>query len=138
MNICYLAAGETVTWTSPTIPNLILPNDILTITKEQGGFITICTASGQLLGPFLSGFLIGKLGRKGTIYTALCMYIIHWIVLGLAINIETILCARVISGAAVGLTMSCLPLYIAEIAEVSSKLTSIFFSEVSLFKFVFH
>uniref|UniRef100_A0A1B6C6T8 Major facilitator superfamily (MFS) profile domain-containing protein n=1 Tax=Clastoptera arizonana TaxID=38151 RepID=A0A1B6C6T8_9HEMI len=117
VNLLYLIAGETVTWTSPTIPKLIEPNDILILTKEQGGLITICTASGQVLGPFLNGFLIGKIGRKGTMYTALSMFTLHWLALGFALNLETILLARVISGAAVGITMTCVPVYIAEIAE---------------------
>lgn len=119
MNLLYFSCGTTITWTSPTIPYLQSPNPILVINDEQSSYITSSTITGQIFGPLLSGLLTAYIGRKWSLYVVVCMFVVQWIFLGLALNVDSLCYARLIGGAATGFSFSILPMYVAEIAEVS-------------------
>lgn len=109
----------TLTWTSPTVPRLQEPNPVLVITPSEGNSITTAASIGVIFGPLLSGLLTSYIGRKKSIYIIICSYVLHWLLLWLAFSVECLWFGRFIGGLSMGTSLATLPMYIAEISEVS-------------------
>jgi len=116
-NIASFAIGNCFTWTSPTLPKLVQPNDIVQITEEQSAWIGSLIAFGAIFGPFAAGFLVNRAGRKWAITSSVACIIVSWLILLFARSVPLMYVARVLAGAGGGIIYTAVPMYVAEIAE---------------------
>ncbi|XP_022188572.1 facilitated trehalose transporter Tret1 isoform X2 [Nilaparvata lugens] len=121
-NLASFAAGNALTWSSPTISKMKENNEIHI---SQESWLGSLIALGASLGPFVSGFLIDRIGRKKTLYLNAVLIILSWILIGIAISsfdsisFELIYVGRVLAGVSAGSCYASIPMYIGEIAEDS-------------------
>ncbi|XP_054272960.1 facilitated trehalose transporter Tret1-like [Macrosteles quadrilineatus] len=116
-NIASFAIGNCFTWTSPTLPKLQVPNDIVWINDEEASWIGSLIAFGAIFGPFAAGFLVNRVGRKWSITASVVCIIISWLILLFARSVPLIYAARVLAGVGGGIIYTAVPMYVAEIAE---------------------
>lgn len=134
-----LAAGCTLTWSSPTLIKLQSgdPSIGMRITDDESSWVGSLVTLGAAVGPLLAGALLDKLGRKNTILLSMVLSAISWIIVaavpglyslfgvwilfGYTVGVPGLLAlygARVLAGIAVGVIFTAVPMYIVEIAEV--------------------
>lgn len=85
------------------------------------------------MGPFIAGIMIDAVGRKWTLLVDTVLLLIAWAVLGTAKSIWSLFLGRFLSGIALGVIFMGVPLYIAEISEVSFYFCISFFTFVLVF-----
>lgn len=119
MDVLFFAIGCFFGWTSPTIPQLKEPDSWLRIDDFEASWVVSLQSLGSAVGPLLVGILLDVIGRKKTALITFLFCIISWIVLLLAKSVYYMYVARFISGCAIGIAFAAIPLYIAEITEVS-------------------
>lgn len=117
-NIASFSIGNCFTWTSPTLPRLERPNDIVLINEEESAWIGSLIAFGAIFGPFVAGLLVNRVGRKGSITLSVICILVSWGLLLIARSVTLMFIARVIAGAGGGIVYTAVPMYVAEIAEV--------------------
>jgi MFS family permease len=81
----------------------------------QGG-ITASMSAGSFVGAIAAGFLSDHLGRKGALWIACCVWVIGAAVQCSAQNVGHLIGGRVVSGLAIGITSSQVPVFLAELA----------------------
>ncbi|KAK9471222.1 general substrate transporter [Dipodascopsis tothii] len=98
------------------------PNDI-----TQGG-ITASMAGGSFLGSLASGFVSDRLGRKKSVQIGAMIWIIGAAIQCSVQNLAQLICGRVISGVAIGICSSQVPVYIAELSpkKIRGRLVGLF------------
>lgn len=117
-----LAAGCALTWSSPTLVKLQEVNSntgLRTITEDEGSWVGSLVTLGAAIGPILAGALLDRLGRKNTILLSMILSAVSWITIGAIPSLYALYGARVLAGITVGVIFTAVPMYIAEIAEVS-------------------
>lgn len=121
VNIVYYGAGESNVWTSPAIPRLTDPDSSrfsqLHIDEK---WLVSCFALGQVFGPLISGCFMDTLGRKPTTLLMVLFLLLSNALLYVGSSATMLYFARVIGGFAFGMSVSVLPVYVAEISDVSS------------------
>lgn len=108
-----------MTWTSPTLPKLLKPNDRITITKDQGAWIGSLLPLGACFGPLLITLVVDKIGKKLSLLLCTLTILGHWVIIVMIDSLQAIYVARFIAGMAVGAVFNLVPVYIAEISPVS-------------------
>lgn len=73
----------------------------------------------QVFGPLISGCFMDTLGRKFTTFLIILFLTISCSLLALASSPEMLYAARIIGGFSFGMSVSVLPVYVAEISDVS-------------------
>uniref|UniRef100_A0A1B6MBC5 Major facilitator superfamily (MFS) profile domain-containing protein n=1 Tax=Graphocephala atropunctata TaxID=36148 RepID=A0A1B6MBC5_9HEMI len=116
-NIASFSIGNCFTWTSPTLPRLKEPNEILLITDIQSAWIGSLIAFGAIFGPLLAGALVNTVGRKWTITLSVICIVINWVLLLFARTLWLIYAARIVAGVGGGIIYTVVPMYVAECAE---------------------
>lgn len=119
VNIVYFGAGQSVVWTSPAIPRLKEPSSKFYETGFDEGWLVSCFAIGQFLGPIIGGCFMDSLGRKPTTFLMILFLVISYSLLAVASTLEVLYTARVIGGFTFGMSVSVLPVYVAELSDVS-------------------
>jgi len=119
INIVYFGVGESNVWTSPAIPRLREPGSRLAGAAGalDEAWLVSCFAIGQVLGPLISGCLLDTLGRKPTTFLIILFLLISCALLAVASSATVLYCARVIGGFSFGMSVSALPVYVAEISD---------------------
>lgn len=122
VNIGALAAGCALTWSSPTLSKLMNgdTNSGLRITEDEASWVGSLVTLGAAIGPILAGALLDRFGRKNTILLSMILSAVSWLIIGLIPNLYALYSARVLAGIAVGIIYTAVPMYIAEIAEVTT------------------
>jgi len=119
-----LAAGCALTWSSPTMIKLQNgETNVGQITEDECSWVGSLVTLGAAIGPILAGILLDRCGRKNTILLSMIFSAISWIVIGVMSSLYALYAARVLSGIAVGIIFTAVPMYIAEIAEVRANIS---------------
>ncbi|XP_065217973.1 facilitated trehalose transporter Tret1-2 homolog [Planococcus citri] len=116
VNLVSVAVGSVVTWTSPTLPKLLQPNDRLTITDDEGAWIGSLLALGAIPGPLLITLIVDKIGKKLSLLLCTMTIFVHWIIIASINSLQAIYVARFIAGMASGVVYNLVPVYVAEIS----------------------
>lgn len=93
-----------------------LENDPDTVAK-----IVSAVLAGGMLGPFISGPLTDKLGRKKINIIAALVFVVGSILTAIAPTVTSLIIGRFCLGLAIGIVSSTIPLYIAEIAPADKR-----------------
>ncbi|KAG7201269.1 hypothetical protein KM043_004048 [Ampulex compressa] len=125
-NLCIVAAGAMMAWTSPVLPMLKLnstmaPDNPLVepINEDQSSWIGSLVAVGTLFGSFAAGYCGERFGRKRSLLFSAIPFLVGWILIGTATHVEQLYVARLILGFAMAYPFTILPMYVGEIAETS-------------------
>ena len=114
-----LVMGTTIAWSGPAIPYLKKPpaEDGFNVTDNEGSWIGSLMPLGALVGGPLAGFLISKLGKKGTMFVSATLFTLSYLMLIVAPNVATIYFGRLVGGVATGIASLVCPVYVAEVAK---------------------
>lgn len=85
------------------------------------GWVMGCAILGCLLGVMVSGSLSDKYGRKPLMYTAAGIFIIAAVGTGMANDLTTFICYRILGGVGIGIASNLSPMYIAEVAPAEQR-----------------
>ncbi|XP_043462717.1 facilitated trehalose transporter Tret1-2 homolog [Leptopilina heterotoma] len=125
-NLCIVATGAMLGWTSPILPRLqednpLNPDNPLNypVSKEEASWIGSLVPMGAIFGCFAAGILVEKIGRKKGLLFSTVPFLIGWILVASARSIYQLYVARLIFGFALAVPFTILPMYIGEIAETS-------------------
>lgn len=80
------------------------------------GFVSGVLALGAMGGCLLAGFLTDHLGRKKVMLLAGCLFTLSSLVLAISQSVEVLILGRILSGIAIGMASTVVPLYISEVA----------------------
>ena len=105
--------GYSIGYSSPAIPQLEKAS--MLDTAMSGWFGSLLTVGGMIGGP-LAGWLVEKYGRKWTIATSALPFILGWMCILSTETVSGLLMGRFLCGLASGMTMVCVPVYIAEVS----------------------
>lgn len=122
-----MVAGQGYAWTSPSIPKL--NGDIdpehnplkQPITLLEESWIASLQSLGAICGPLFTGPLSNKIGKKRTIILFFTTVLISDIILIVAKRVIHFYIARFMIGVGTGCVLSLIPLYVAEISDVSQR-----------------
>jgi sugar porter (SP) family MFS transporter len=101
-----LAMGNALGWSSTAVPNLESPTSSLPITKDEAAWVSSLICLGALLQGPSTGYLLQRLGRRGT-------FIVF------ADSVYMLYVGRLLTGFAIGSYSVAAPIFIAEIASPS-------------------
>ena len=90
--------------------------DYFDLRSDEGAVETIVTATvyGELLGVLAGGFIINRLGRKPTIVTIACGYVVFCLASALAFSPLMLGVARLLLGIMIGISLVAVPIFVAE------------------------
>ncbi|CAH0564578.1 unnamed protein product [Brassicogethes aeneus] len=120
VNFFSFSAGVGFGWTSPVMSKLVdpgqnpLPNAIKTL---EISLIAGIMSLGCAFGPFVSGTLANKVGRKFTLLGLSLPLILSFVALAYTSKVYVYYVARFVKGLSIGGSIAVMPMYIAEIAE---------------------
>uniref|UniRef100_A0A1B6KNB7 Major facilitator superfamily (MFS) profile domain-containing protein n=1 Tax=Graphocephala atropunctata TaxID=36148 RepID=A0A1B6KNB7_9HEMI len=123
INIVYFGVGESNVWTSPAIPRLKEEGSKFAGTSFNEAWLVSCFAIGQVLGPLISGCFMDTLGRKPTTFLIILFLVISSSLLAIASTVEVLYIARVFGGFSFGMSVSVLPVYVAELSDPAVRAT---------------
>ncbi|CAH0564575.1 unnamed protein product [Brassicogethes aeneus] len=127
VNLIGFSCGSAISWTSPVIPKLegsmgVEHNPLgEPITKLEGSLIAGILSLGCAVGPFISGPLADRYGRKITLLCIAAPVGISFITLAFATNVYVYYVARFLKGIGVGSTYQIIPMYSGEVAENTNR-----------------
>lgn len=91
-------------WTAPTLLKLRSKDSIIPMTVFQASWVGSINELGRLCGPFISPFLIDKIGRKFTlIFVAVFLYI-YWMAIIFIRDVHVLYAARIVFGITNGIS----------------------------------
>ncbi|XP_018333075.1 facilitated trehalose transporter Tret1-2 homolog isoform X2 [Agrilus planipennis] len=122
-----ICAGTTLAWSSPALPQLVVPAGTNTsrpgvsfqLTEAEGSLVGSMLAIGALFSAIPAGFIADKFGRKQTNLMLVVPYTVCWLLTVFATNAYMLYAARFFAGLATGAICVTAPMYIGEIAEPS-------------------
>ncbi|XP_043525601.1 solute carrier family 2, facilitated glucose transporter member 8-like [Frieseomelitta varia] len=122
-NLCCVASGALLGWTSPVLPNLgsTLEDNPLgrKITADENSWIGSLISVGAIIGSFVAGYLAERWGRKMTLLSSVVPFLIGWVLIATAGVVYQLFVARIILGFALAFAFTVVPMYCGEIAETS-------------------
>lgn len=129
-----MVCGITSTWSSPVLVKLEDENYLnenpfgALLTSDEESWIGSLMSLGAMLGPIPWALISDKIGRKPTLLLLSIPLFVSFIVLAFAKVLLLYYIARFMAGLAMGGSFTVIPMYIAEIAEVSNRgvLTALF------------
>ena len=143
-----LVMGTGIGWTGPAL-NLLLHNNATNtsgvefkVTENQGSLIASLMPAGALLGGkttaedqvvhctmiislsldfvgLIGGVLVGRLGRKGTMFWNSAFFALSYVLLAAAQNVWMLFAGRYLCGMASGITTIAAPTYVSETSSPS-------------------
>ncbi|CAG9771087.1 unnamed protein product [Ceutorhynchus assimilis] len=120
VSIGAFSIGTILSWTSVALTQLTNPNNgfpNFTITENQEAWIGAILTIAALTSAIPSGLLADKIGRRKTLLILSIPLLINWLLVARASSVEILLCARLLSGLAIGGFCVVAPMYISEIAD---------------------
>jgi len=91
------------------------------ITPELSGLLVGCASFGAIIGAFINGFIIDKIGRKNTLIMTSLIFAAGSILCFLSQNIYQLILSRAFLGCAVGIVSFACPLYLSEISDKNKR-----------------
>ncbi|XP_032523324.2 facilitated trehalose transporter Tret1 [Danaus plexippus] len=123
-NIAIASTGYSMGWTSP-INGKLSDNttDILDkpATADELAWMGSVLNIGAILGPFVGGYLAGRIGRKWGLLSSAVPLLLGWILVATVENMAFLYAARIFWGVGVGMLFTISPMYCAEIATNESR-----------------
>lgn len=126
-NLLALTCGIAISWSSPVNQKLqseeYLDENPLgsVITDDENSWIGSLLALGAVFGPFPSAIMADRFGRKLTLLILAVPFIISFFMLAFAETVGLYYGARFLAGAALGGVFTVIPMFIGEIAEVTTR-----------------
>lgn len=80
------------------------------------GLIVSSVSLGAIVGAFVNGFLVNKIGRKPVLVLTSIVFILASILSAVSKNAQTLIFSRFLIGSAVGAVSICAPMYLSEIS----------------------
>lgn len=111
------ASGSHIGWTSPTLPNLKLPDSHIFLTSDDASWIASFVLLGSIPGNICSAFIVDRLGRKICLLIAGVPLLVSWVLIIVAWRPYVLYIARFIAGFGLGVAYVVCPMYIGEIAD---------------------
>lgn len=138
MSLGALCAGTVLSWTSPALSHVMIPETNSTnvtviteilegsspgfiITQKESAIVGSMLTIGALVAAIPTGYLADKFGRKPVILGLAAMFLLNWILISAAGNLQTVIAARFFAGIGLGGICVVAPMYIGEISEVSNR-----------------
>uniref|UniRef100_A0A2A4J788 Major facilitator superfamily (MFS) profile domain-containing protein n=1 Tax=Heliothis virescens TaxID=7102 RepID=A0A2A4J788_HELVI len=112
--------GISAGWAAPILSKLQnleeTPLDHI-ITDEQASWIVSMTFVGNLIGPYISGYLGNTVGRKPCLLLGGVMLLLCFVIYGFAVHISMIYIGRIVAGLGSGILFVTNLVYIGELAS---------------------
>lgn len=126
INLVTFTAGTSLSWPSPSIPKLVSNDPSINpldtpITHTEAGWVASVLLLGIALGPWTTGFLSDRIGRKHTLILFVVPIMIGFLMKAFAKTITVLYIARFLCGLTAGAVFSLVPIYIGEIAQDSNR-----------------
>lgn len=120
-----LVMGTCIGWSGPALHLLVTntsepfndPNHEFAVSEEQGSLIASLLPCGALFGGLTGGFLINRLGRKGTMMGDSVLFALAYLCLAAAQNVWMLFLGRILCGFACGITTIAAPTYVSEVSS---------------------
>lgn len=108
--------GTYLSWTSSALP-LYNKNDTLTVSDQEGSWISSLFPLGAISITMPAGMLADKFGRKRTIWAITVLLFLCWYIIAFTQSKIWIFLGRFVAGAASGAASVVVPMFTSEIAE---------------------
>lgn len=86
------------------------------LSQTTVGFVSGVLALGAMAGCIVAGFLSDYLGRKKVMFCAGVLFTLSSLILAISQSVEILIVGRILSGIAIGMASTIVPLYISEVA----------------------
>ncbi|MCB2357846.1 sugar porter family MFS transporter [Clostridium estertheticum] len=86
------------------------------LSQATVGFVSGVLALGAMAGCLLAGFASDRLGRKKIMLCAGILFTLSSLILAISPSVEILIVGRILSGVAIGMASTIVPLYISEVA----------------------
>lgn len=111
---------------------LLYINKTFNLTYTQSGLIVSFVSFGAIIGAFINGLLIDKIGRKKVLIFAGFIFLLASILCFLSQNVHQLIVARGLIGVGVGIVSFCTPLYLSEISSKEKRGATVSFYQLAI------
>lgn len=116
--IVSIASGVNIAWPSPSIPYILREDYHHNVTIEEGSYIAIIAAFGNVVGSPISSVLVEIIGRKYAIVLIAFPQLSSFLLIYFSyVNLWFLYLARFLGGLSEGATFTIMAIYIGEISE---------------------
>jgi sugar porter (SP) family MFS transporter len=114
--------------------NVALPSlrEQLQLTPSQESMVVGAVLFGAMFGPFISGFLTDKLGRKKINIIASLIFVVGSILAAIAPDTHSLIAGRLLLGLAIGIVAATVPLYLAELSPKDKRGRMVTFFQLAI------
>jgi MFS transporter, SP family, galactose:H+ symporter len=114
--------------------NVALPSlrEQLQLTPSQESMVVGAVLFGAMFGPFISGFLTDKLGRKKINIIASLVFVVGSILAAIAPDTNSLIAGRLLLGLAIGIVAATVPLYLAELSPKDKRGRMVTFFQLAI------
>lgn len=111
--------GMVIAYSSPAIPSLLEQDSDIQINHHHASWIGSIHTLGAVLGCLIAVPAMRCLGRKGATLAIMAVaYLLGFLLIGGAVNVEMIITGRFLGGVGLGLTLSITPVYLVEVSNL--------------------
>uniref|UniRef100_A0A1B6LVE2 Major facilitator superfamily (MFS) profile domain-containing protein n=1 Tax=Graphocephala atropunctata TaxID=36148 RepID=A0A1B6LVE2_9HEMI len=111
LNLVFVMCGVSFAWSSPMLMKLHL-------STSDGSTVASAMPLGLMMGPFVSGALLDRVGRRATVGLSMAVMTCCYVILTLCSSVSLLSLGRFLGGITGGITFAAVPVYIAEISDV--------------------
>lgn len=108
-------------WPSPYIPVLEMGNYSIQITSEESSYLVVTPQIGEIAGAIICLLAVDIVGRKMMIIFTASLFIISWIILGLAATPTLMFASRFLAGVSCLISFATGVMYLAEITNPTAR-----------------
>jgi sugar porter (SP) family MFS transporter len=114
--------------------NVALPSlrEQLHLMPSQESMVVGAVLFGAMFGPFISGFLTDKLGRKKINVIASLVFVVGSILAAIAPDTNSLIAGRLLLGLAIGIVAATVPLYLAELSPKDKRGRMVTFFQLAI------
>lgn len=113
----HLPVGLVVGYSAILIPQLLSPTTEIPITKSESAWIASIVVLVVPVGALITGYLVDRIGRVNTLRLGAVPFIVGWLIIAMAHNVELLLLGRFITGFTMAMGPSPAIVYITEVAR---------------------
>jgi sugar porter (SP) family MFS transporter len=116
-NMGAMAFGSVMSWTATALPDLRADPVFAGITEDEESWIGSVVPLGAVLAGPIAGFGVERFGRKRSMLIFCLPFILGWLLIYTAQDIDSILIGRILTGISGGAFAIAAPIFVAEIAD---------------------